>query len=93
MVKVTKNNYIVMNNPCLTQLPYMGAYHLQKGDVIFLDDIAMKELCPEPIHMLKRFSLGNSTLQGMVTKCIWSNKKWWQFWKKKKWLGCDVEVL
>lgn len=92
MIRVTKNNYILMDNPCLTQLPYIGAYQLQKGDVIFLNDVAMKEICDEPIHILKRFKLGNSELQGMVTKCIWSKKKWWQFWKKKKWLGCDVEV-
>ena len=92
MVKFTADNYVVMN-PSSTTLPYTRSYLLQKGDVIFLNDIAMKKLCPDPIHMLKRFPLGDSELQGMVTKCVWSEKKWWQFWKKKKWLGCEVEVL
>lgn len=72
---------------------YARAYSLQKGDVIFLNNTAMKQLCPEPIHILKRFPLGDSSLQGMVTQCVWSEKKWWQFWKKKKWLGCEVEIL
>lgn len=72
--------------------PYHRAYELRKGDVIFLNDVAMNELCNnELIYMLKDVPLGN--MRGIVTKCIWSKKKWWQFWKKKKWLGCNVEVL
>ena len=71
--------------------PFTGYYPVCKGDVIFLNDVEMKKLCPEPIHMLKRFPFCES--QGMVTKCVWSEKKWWQFWKKKKWLGCEVEIL
>ena len=93
MVKFTIDNCIVTDNPSSINLPYIRKYLLQKGDVIFLNDIAMKMYCSEPIHMLKKFQLGDSELQGMVTECIWSKKKWWQFWKKKKFLGCNVEVL
>ena len=80
-----KEDKLIMNEP------FARVVQLHKGDVLFLNDIAMKKLCPEPIHMLKRFPLGD--MQGMVTQCIWSQKKWWQFWKKKKWLGCEIEVL
>ena len=72
--------------------PFYRTVQLHKGDVIFLNDVAMKNICSnELIHVLKIIPLGD--LQGMVTECVWSKKKWWQFWKKKKWLGCYVEVL
>ena len=69
------------------------ALELHKGDEVFLDEEMIKKLCPEPIHMLKKFQLKDSEFQGMITKCVWTEKKWWQFWKKKKWIGCYVEIL
>ena len=72
--------------------PFCRVFQLHKGDVFFLNDVAMKNICGnELIHILKIIPLGD--MQGMVTECIWSKKKWWQFWKKKKFLGCHVEIL
>lgn len=72
--------------------PFTRVVQLHKGDVIFLNNIAIKELCNnELIHLLKDVPLGN--MSGIVTEIIWSKKKWWQFWKKKEFLGCNVEVL
>ena len=93
MAEFNIENYRILEDTGILP-PNVRAYRVRKGDVLFFDDIAMKKLCPEPIHMLKRFPLdGDGYLHGMVTKCVWSEKKWWQFWKKKKWLGCHVEVL
>ena len=81
-----KEDILVMDEP------FVRVAQLHKGDVIFLNNVAIKELCNnEVIHVLKKVPLGG--LQGMVTEIIWSKKKWWQFWKKKKFLGCHVEVL
>ena len=81
-----KEDIIIMTEP------FYRTAKLQKGDVVFLNDVAMKNICgDELIHVLKTIPLGN--LQGMITECVWSKKKWWQFWKRKKWLGCYVEVL
>lgn len=93
MAEFNIEDYRILDNPGMLP-PYVRAYRIRKGDVLFLNDIAMKELCPEPIHMLKKFPLDrDGYVYGMVTKCVWSKKKWWQFWKKKKWLGCEVEIL
>lgn len=81
-----KENYLLLDEP------FVRTVELHKGDVIFLNNTAIKELCNhELIHLLKEVPLGN--MYGMVTKIIWSKKKWWKFWKKKKFLGCNVEVL
>lgn len=72
--------------------PFYRIIQLNKGDVIFLNNTRMKDICgDELIHVLKTIPLGD--LQGIVTECIWSEKKWWQFWKKKEFLGCNVEIL
>jgi len=78
-------------NYLITDEPFARAVQLHKGDVIFLNNIAIKELCNnELIHLLKDVPLGD--MHGIVTEIVWSKKKWWQFWKKKKFLGCHVEV-
>ena len=89
MPKFTTDNYMVIDDPTYDRV---WKWKLQHGDVIYLDKYAMEQLCTKPIHILKRFKLGDSELQGMVVKCVWSEKKWWQFWKQKKWLGCHVEI-
>lgn len=82
-----KEDILILDKPL-----FIRAVQLHKGDVIFLNNAAIKELCNnKSIYLLKKVPLGN--MQGMVTEIIWSKKKWWQFWKKKKVLGYHIEVL
>lgn len=67
-------------------------YQLNPGDVMFVSDQHMKELGMTKYFMCDKVVLAGRVV-GIITKVCWSEKKWWQFWKKKVCLGCNVEIL
>lgn len=80
-------------NDIKKERPFMRAYQLNKGDVIYLNDVAAYEVYRTNVIYLKQCISFENNIQVMVTEIEWSKKKWWQFWKKKKFLGCYVEVI
>lgn len=82
--------YIAANNYFGKNALKLRVYRLNEGDVTWQSCDFYKEIC-------KKVKLGQILydvphLQGIVTKITYDReKKWWQFWIRRKKTGCYVE--
>ena len=68
-------------------IPTSRLYQLKPGDEFVVKHQDEKE-------MLKIIDLIRKDFDRlMIMEILYSTKKWWQFWKKRKIIGCRVRVL
>ena len=66
---------------------------LHKGDIIYFNKEAMKELGYYYDLLPGEVVLLNNLKEFRVVEIFKTKKKWWQFWKKVKVTGYHLEVL
>lgn len=59
---------------------YTRTYQLNRGDVFYLNDVAVEQAFNMPI---KKVKLGTELPYGVICLEKVKRRHWWQFWKKK----------